>query len=564
MRVPRGRRRAERGAVLPMVALLMSVLTMAASLAVDLGQQRVGRVDMQSLADVVALDLARQIDGRQAQVIQADPRWQHSRAESLSRNDATFGATPTVTAQLGTFATTTGTFSAAVGATVPTAVRVVASTRVAFSFRPGEGAVSRAAVAMADSTACVMVGSYAAAVRSGESAMLSAVLGQVNSSFDLGAVGYTGLLDANVALMDLAGNLGLATVNELATSHVAIRDLYLATGKVLRAGGNTADATVLDQLAIAVATLGVVEVGKLLQADTAATRGINASVNVIDLIAGSALFFSGGHAITVPNLAVTVPGLLSSTSSLTVVEAPQTVCSRANPSPLLEAKTSQVTATVGGSLSAVDITSVGVGVKAGSPTGKPVALAMSLANATGHLTSVRCANPHASSPTNADSVTVATTSGLLKADLTVPLAVTGKVSVPLLGLGLVNFTIGVDMRVSASSAAGQTTSTTITVPSQQFGTAYTAGSGSLALAGGSVTRADLTVAATLLGLPVTLPTSVVDSILSAVVTTVVTPLVNNLDAGVVKPLASLVGARIAGADVIALSRPSCSVPVLRQ
>jgi hypothetical protein len=30
------------------------------------------------------------------------------------------------------------------------------------------------------------------------------------------------------------------------------------------------------------------------------------------------------------------------------------------------------------------------------------------------------------------------------------------------------------------------------------------------------------------------------------------------------PLADLAGARIAGADVTALSRPNCSVPVLRQ
>jgi hypothetical protein len=77
-------------------------------------------------------------------------------------------------------------------------------------------------------------------------------------------------------------------------------------------------------------------------------------------------------------------------------------------------------------------------------------------------------------------------------------------------------------------------------------------------------RTGLTVTATLLGLPVTLPTAVVDNLLSVVTTTVVTPLVTNLDSGVVKPLASLVGAKIAGADVIALSRPSCSVPVLRQ
>ena len=164
----------------------------------------------------------------------------------------------------------------------------------------------------------------------------------------------------------------------------------------------------------------------------------------------------------------------------------------------------------------------------------------------------------------ASSITVATTSGLMDAALTVPLAVTGKIGVPSLGLGLVSFTIGVDVEVAAASAAGQVRSTTITVPPQQFDTAYSAGSGSLSLASGSVTRTGLTVTATLLGLPVTLPTATVDTILAAAVSTVVTPLVNQLDAGVVKPLANLTGTRIAGADVIALSKPHCSVPVLRQ
>ncbi len=561
MRLPR---RDERGAILPMVALLMSVLVGAASFAVDLGQLRVGRADMQSLADMVALDLAREIDGRQAQVIQADTRWDQARAESVARNSTTFGTAPVVTAVLGTFDTTAGVFTPAIGATVPTAVRVAASTSVAYSFRPGQSTVSRTSVAMGDSTACIMIGSYAAAVRSGESALLSSVLGQIDTDLNLGAVGYTGLLDANASLADIAAQLGFATVNELAGASVSIQDLYLATAEALKTGGNTADASVLSSLAVTVATLGNVDVGKVLQADTASTRGIDASVNAIDVIAGSALLFSGSHALTVPNLSTSVPGLLSSTSSLSVVEAPQVVCSRANPSPMREAKTSQVSATVGGSLAQVNIAAVGTGVKAGSPTGKPVALSLSLASASGHLTQVTCANPHSTAPVSAHSVTVATTSGLMAADLTVPLAVTGKIGVPSLGIGLVTFTIGVDVKVSAASAAGATRSTTITVPSQQFDTAYSAGSGSLALAGGTVTRTGLTVTATLLGLPVTLPAATIDTILSAVTSVVVTPLVSSLDTAVVKPLANVAGARIAGADVIALSHPHCSVPVLRQ
>ena len=340
--------RDERGAILPMVALLLSVLMGAAALAVDLGQLRVGRVDMQSLADVVSLDLARKIDGRQTQVIEADVVWSQARAQSVERNEGTYGQPPAVTAQLGTFDSTAGVFTPTSGAVVPTAVRVTATTSVAFAFRSGGGTVARSAVAMADSTACFMLGSYAAAVRSGDSALLSSVLGQVNSSLDLGAVGYTGLLDANVNLSDVAAHLGMGTVTQLAGSTVAIKDLYLAMASALQTGGNTADAAVLSQLAVSVATLGQVDVGKVLQADTATSRGVDATVNAIDVLAGSAMLFTGSHAVTVPNLSTSVPGLLSTTSSLSIIEAPQLACSRANPTPMREAKTSQVSATVGG------------------------------------------------------------------------------------------------------------------------------------------------------------------------------------------------------------------------
>lgn len=564
MRHRRRHRRDERGAILPMVALLMSVITGVAAYAVDIGQLRVGRVDMQSLADVVALDLARNVDGRQTQQIEADTRWAQARQESVARNHTTFGAAPQVTAELGTFDATSGVFTVTTGATVPWAVRVTATTSVGFAFRPGGGTVSRTSVAMSDSTACFMLGSYAAAVRSGRSALLTSVLGQVDGDLDLGAVGYTGLLDANVSLSDLAAGLGLGTVTQLADSTVSVKSLYAATASALKTGGNTADATVLDQLSVSAATLGDVQVGKVLQADTASARGVNATVNAIDVIAGSALLFTGQHAISVPNVATNVPGLLGSTSSLSIVEAPQLACSRANPSPVRKAQTSQVAATVSGTVASTSVTAIGTGITAGSPTGKPATLDLSLASAAAHLTSVSCANPLLTAPTNADSITVSSTSSLLSATLKVPLTVTGKIAVPVLGLGLVDFTIGVDVNVTASSAAGQTRSTTITVPSQQFDTPYSAGSGTLSLAGGTVTRTNLTVTAKLGLVSVTLPASTIDQILTAVTTTVVTPLVSSLDSGVVQPLADLTGTRVAGADVMALSRPHCSVPVLRK
>ena len=56
------------GGRLPLfVALILSVLMGMTALVVDLGMQRVTGADLQALADVVALDLAREIQGGRTQ-----------------------------------------------------------------------------------------------------------------------------------------------------------------------------------------------------------------------------------------------------------------------------------------------------------------------------------------------------------------------------------------------------------------------------------------------------------------------------------------------------------------
>ncbi len=56
--------RGDRGAVLPLVAIVLPVLILLTAFAVDLGRQRASRRTMQARADVIALDLARLMDGR--------------------------------------------------------------------------------------------------------------------------------------------------------------------------------------------------------------------------------------------------------------------------------------------------------------------------------------------------------------------------------------------------------------------------------------------------------------------------------------------------------------------
>ena len=59
-----GQQAEERGAVAVFLAVTVALVVGIGTLAVDLGMQRVVRRDMQALADVAALDLARELDGR--------------------------------------------------------------------------------------------------------------------------------------------------------------------------------------------------------------------------------------------------------------------------------------------------------------------------------------------------------------------------------------------------------------------------------------------------------------------------------------------------------------------
>ena len=129
----RRRMRDERGAIIPMVALLLVVLVPSSAMAVDLGMQRVVRRDMQTLADVIALDVVRLVDGRTASQIQAGynglPTLANALTRSVARNDDdVLGDPPTVTVKLAHIDTATGLLDKSGGVT-----REVSGTEVPLS-----------------------------------------------------------------------------------------------------------------------------------------------------------------------------------------------------------------------------------------------------------------------------------------------------------------------------------------------------------------------------------------------------------------------------------------------
>ncbi|MBZ5733173.1 pilus assembly protein TadG-related protein [Nocardioides sp. TRM66260-LWL] len=570
-------RRDERGAIIPIVATLLVVLVGSTAFAVDLGRQRVARSDMQALADVVSLDIARLLAGQTSAALLGDATFKAAIVSSVSRNTATIGDPPTVKVEIGQYAggvftpsgsvsytaggATVGSISITTAEDIPSATRVTAGTRLAFAFAPGTGAANRSSVAVTDSSACFQIGTYAAAVRSGSSTLLNPLLSAINSNLNLTAAGYSGLASTAIDLSDLAVALGVGTVDQLATTTVSYRSFYLALAQVLTKNGQTANVTLLNTLAASVSSTATFAIGSLLALGTGSNAAVSASTNLLDLVAGSAFLINGSNLVSLP-VSTSLPGLATATAQVKVIQNIMKYCGRigAQETTATPPGTSQASVTLSSNLAGSTITIPLVGtVSAGSPSGRPVQIAVNLAPTSATLTSVRCL----SGSSTAQGLTLAMDNGLLTSSISVPLRVQGSVS--LAGLvGLVSVDITTNVTVSTQVSPTSTTFT-ITIPPQAFDTVYSTGTGDLTL-GSTTAKVGTAVTATLLGLPITLSTAQLDSILNPVISSVVSPLITGVNSALVAPLTNLLGVRVGGADVIVDSTPplSCSTPILRQ
>lgn len=142
------------------VALSLTVLLLAVSLALEVGYQRTKSRDMQALADVVALDLARRLDGQKTG-LQAMPQLNQTLAHARVRNGAT-SSSISVNYILGRTGPA-GEFITTDLSEKPTSVKVVATSSNSFSLVPREAVSERSAIASARVTAggdCFKIGSY--------------------------------------------------------------------------------------------------------------------------------------------------------------------------------------------------------------------------------------------------------------------------------------------------------------------------------------------------------------------------------------------------------------------
>lgn len=564
------RSRDERGAVAVIVGVISMVLVVIAAFAVDLGMQRVARRDMQSLADVVALDLVRELDGQRT-IADLTPLMPGLAQASLVRNKlcgpasnrqvCNVGDIPQLSVELGTLSPAGAFTASAAPAVVPTALRVTAATSVGFAFVPGSGGAVRTAVANTDSGACFKLGAVGVGLDTKRSLLLNAILGEaLGTPVSLTLAGYQGLANASLSLLDLVGvpSLGVGTVDELLSTDVNLADFYDAAAVVLTNQGDTAQADLFEAFALAVGPVAEVDLGDLVNLDQGNGAAAAASFNALDLLYGSATVSDGRSFVEVPTLGISLP-LVSLTGSVRVGQAAQAGCGRVQSA---TATTQQVSTDLDGTIASLPGVS-GAGLTVSSTSVTITDLKVTAASATGVLTAADCGTPDIAEP---DSMSVLATPGLVTITGSLSIRLGAQMQLPfgLLG-GLV--LVGLDIRIPATlNATSSTAGTTVamefpTLPS--YATAHPAGSAGVGLAPGAVSLSPggTTVTATLLGIPLPLGGSLATVVNAAM--TITSSLTTQLNSALVLPLIDALGVRLGSADVFGLPRPLCAEPALR-
>lgn len=561
MRLRRRGVRDERGAVLAMSVLLMVIVLTFTAFAVDLGTQRVARQDMQSLADAVAMDLARQLKGRSASTVLADPQFVQAKNRAVQQNARTVGSPPAITTALGTVNNSTGSFTAVSGAAIPTAVKVIASTSVGFAFVPGRGSAARSAIASgADPSVCFSVSPTALTLNTSQSALaplLDSIL-RVN----LKVLNPAGLLDVSgieVPLADIAIELGAVTPQALLNqANVSLRDFMVASATALSKNGYTAQAAALQAIGLQISGVSL-NLAKILSLDTANAAGLAANVNVFSLVTGAIFAANGTNSVDVKGLSLAVPGVGGVQDlSVTITEPPQIACGK----PGVTAKSAQVKVHLASAIDPLEIGAADVVLDLGIDLGR----------GEGTLSSIACGDPSRAviraktglasvyGPSTPDSLGLLSLKVLNWSKLPGLGLVLELLLKPLLGDSVlavkaqIGATVGqggpTELTFVASPHGGPIATQTVSASSNVLG---------LQLKGTTVTLLNGSLLGNLLG-------ALLDPLLDLIVGGIVQPLingpVNSLLSAILYPVLNLLGIKIAVTDVTVHGKIDCQAVAL--
>jgi len=587
------RRWQERGAAALVLALMTCFIVVPlGALAVDIGMQRIARSDMQALADTVALDMAAALaanDPTNQPVTDAAATADAQRSSGAVGHNQTIhvyqgyvpGTLPSDQGRgcAGSPYDTTSFQNPATAGHPANAVLVTAATVVSFGLAralPGGGVNSggacRSAVASAVPSACLKIGSFAARLNSSNSALLAPLLNGTVGGSGLGvtAVGYQGLAGATIGLADLATQLGVGSVDQLATTNVSVASLALAEAAILSRNGDTANANLLDAIAAKAGGLGTISLANIAAVSGGGASAAAASINALDLLGGAIFLANGTNLLSIPSLATNL-GLTGTglTSTVKLIEGLQMACGHVNTTTVT---TSQADVNISGTLANIT-TPDALGSLVHLTASAPTSVGVHLASASGVLTKIVCGAATAASPEGID---VNVQSNLATINLAQKIDINGSIGTGgllngLLG-GLLGSILEIDFTGSVTVGAslgpnGGTSPLSFRIPNSptSYSTPLSTGNGGLGAATltTSIDPQNLQITAKgLLGLTVSLTTAQLNQILSSLTTSltssVVNPLVSSLMSGLVTPLAQLLGLTLGGADVYAVPRPTCA------
>lgn len=556
----------DRGAAMILVAVLLPVLVIMTAFAVDLGELRTVRRDMQAAADVISLDMARLADGRTLAEIEAgdpsQPPAATALAASADRNEVDVSQ---LMLDWGVWDATSGYQSInADPALVPNAAKVVATGTADSFFSRTTGTAQREAVGVYgdDDWAGFSVGSFVASMSFSHAQLLDDLLSPYlddqnpvdgDAPVELDAVSYQGLADADVTLGDLATELGATTSRELLETSVALDDFMLAAANVLRNEGRTAEADLVEGSISAKMGDFMVNVLDLVSADSGAEDA--AMVARIDLptVIQAAVFqsqcstsasgFEECTGITIPTLTASLP-LVSSSGSLKLIESERYHFGRVGSGVDTSQFQTDLDAVIGSQnvgrctpdlLLGVNCLLNGILVDYVDAV-VTIDATITLAGGRTTIDQIDCADP------TAMGLLLGSNTGLYGVDLdvTVDFGTRG-----LLG-GLLGTTLGTMTFEGGTTQVDTLENVLFTVAPDILGeTLRSTGQGDPGMAGLSLTSTGST------GILSDLATLNIDYTIDDVLSNLIDPALSDMDARVLSPLSEMLGLNVAGSDLIA-------------
>jgi len=525
----------QRGAIGLFGILTLMLALLFTALAVDAGRLWFERRELQAVADLAALEAARNLGcgGEAGNVIAAA---QAAAARNGFPGDLTVAPNAV---EVGGLTTAAGLRQFSAG-TATDAVHVVANETVPASLILGgffgqNTVISAEATARAEpSHATFSAGSYLLRLSTtAEDANLLNLLlgGMLGSSLSLDAVSYQGLASTDVNLAQLVRAQGsVGSVEELLAADLSVAEVIgLAATAVGQQGAVDASVTAgMESLLAAAVNQATVQLGDVLDVSVPASDAAGkVGINLLDLINTTLMVANKEHAISLP-LAINLGSLINVNAQVDVIQPPQIAVGppgqNAAGNWCAQARTAQLEVTASVQADVLGTAHI------------DLALGAQLAQGEAHLSSLDVVP-------GATRAVIGATPGIAALNLTNS-AGTGPASVKVLGINAA--TISLDLPIQTADGADLTYDIGHPVadhlPASQSIAAPLGGSLAAALADPDVI--DITV---LPGLG--LLSGIVSALLDPLLNTVLSPLLGFLGSALLDPLLKLLGLQLGGLDV---------------